>query len=172
MAIVTGAEAGLEAARRGATIIQLRDPAATVRRLEEEATRLVRESPLPVVVSSRLDLALASQAAGVHLPEEDIPVATARRLLGASRLLGRSVHSLEPARRAAEEGADYLVFGPVFATGSHPGREPTGLQALRDLARAVPIPVLAIGGVDAARAEACRMAGAAGFAAIGYFQQR
>jgi thiamine-phosphate pyrophosphorylase len=172
MAIVTGAAAGIDAAGRGATLVQLRDPAATIRRLEDEAIRLVEECPLPVVINSRVDMALAAGAAGVHLPEDDIPVAAARDLLGDRRLLGRSVHSVESARRAAGEGADYLIFGPVFATESHPGREARGLAALREVTAAVSIPVLAIGGIDAARAEACGEAGAAGFAAIGYFRER
>jgi thiamine-phosphate diphosphorylase len=171
MAVVTDAAAGLRATARGATVLQLRDPGATLRRLEEEATRLVAESPVPVLVSSRVDLALATGAVGVHLPESDLPVAAARRLLGSDRLLGRSVHSVEAARRAAAEGADYLIFGPVFATSSHPGRSPAGLSALSEVAAAVTIPVLAIGGVDAAGVEACRQAGAAGFAAIGYFRE-
>jgi len=76
------------------------------------------------------------------------------------------------ARQAADEGADYLVFGPVFETASHPGRPARGLEALAEVAAAVPIPVLAIGGIDAERARACREAGAAGFAAIGYFRER
>jgi thiamine-phosphate diphosphorylase len=172
MAVVTDAAGGLAAAAaHAATIVQLRDPDSTVRRLEDEAVRLVAGSPVPVLVSSRVDLALATRAAGVHLPENDLPVSAARRLLGGDRLLGRSVHSVEAARQAAAEGADYLIFGPVFATGSHPGRTPTGLAALAEVAAAVTIPVLAIGGVDAERAEACRRAGAAGFAAIGYFRE-
>jgi thiamine-phosphate diphosphorylase len=171
MAVVTDAAGGLAAAARGATLVQLRDPAATVRRLEQEASRLVDASPLPVLISSRVDVALATGAAGVHLPENDLPVAAARALLG-ERLLGRSVHSVEAALQAAQEGADYVVFGPVFATASHPGRPARGLAALEEVAAAVPVPVLAIGGIDAERAAACREAGAAGFAAIGYFSQR
>jgi thiamine-phosphate pyrophosphorylase len=171
MAVVTDASAGLRASARGATVLQLRDPGATLRRLEEEATRLVAESPVPVLVSARVDLALATGAAGVHLPESDLPVAAARRLLGGDRLLGRSVHSVEAASQAAAEGADYLIFGPVFATGSHPGRAPAGLAALSEVTAAVAIPVLAIGGVDAERAKECLRAGAAGFAAIGYFKE-
>jgi thiamine-phosphate diphosphorylase len=169
MAIVTDAAAGRRALERGASVLQLRDPSARVRRLEEEAISLVAEAGVPVLVSSRADLALATGAAGVQLPENDLPVEAARRLLGASRLVGSSVHSLEGARRSADEGADYLVFGPVFATASHPGRPAAGLEALRQVAAAVRIPVLAIGGVDRERAEACLQAGASGFAAIGYF---
>src|SRR6185295_19443346 len=111
MAIVSTAAAGLDAAEK-ATIIQLRDPAATVRRLESEATALVGRSPVPVVISSRCDVALASGAAGVNLPERDVSVAAARALLG-EKLVGRSVHSLEAALEAEHAGADFVIFGPV-----------------------------------------------------------
>jgi len=168
MAIVRDAAAGPRAAARGATLLQLRDPDATTRSLQREALRLVAGTPLPVVVSARADLALAAGAAGVHLPEWDLPVAAARRLLP-GRMVGRSVHSVAEAVRAADEGADYVVFGPVFASRSHPGQPAAGLAALREVAAAVPLPVLAMGGVDTARAADCRDAGAAGFAAIGYF---
>lgn len=149
-------------------MVQLRDPSATARRLEREAERLVAESPVPVVINSRVDLALAVGAAGVHLPERDLPVAAARRLIR-SGLVGRSVHSLAGALAAEADGADYLVFGPVFPTRSHPGLEAVGLERLAEVAGTVTIPVLAIGGVDPERAAHCRQAGASGFAAIGYF---
>ncbi|HYW22718.1 MAG TPA: thiamine phosphate synthase [Terriglobales bacterium] len=170
MAIVRDAAAGLRAMDRGATLLQLRDPGATGRALEREACRLVREAAVPVLVSARADLALAADAAGVHLPERDLPIAGARRLLGPDRLLGRSVHSVEAAVRAEADGADYVVFGSVFASASHPGQAVAGLGALQRVAAAVRIPVLAIGGVDADRVEACLAAGAAGFAAIRYFE--
>jgi thiamine-phosphate pyrophosphorylase len=169
MAIVRDAAAGRRAVGRGATLLQLRDPAATLRNLEREADHLVTEASVPVLISGRVDLALACGAAGVHLPEHDLPVASARRLLGSHRLLGRSVHGLDAACEAESQGADYLVFGPVFATATHPGRAALGLAALRAVAGAVLIPVLAIGGVDPVRAAACLEAGAAGFAAIRYF---
>jgi thiamine-phosphate diphosphorylase len=170
MAIVRDAAAGLRAAARGATVLQLRDPAATARALEREACRVVAEAAVPVVVSGRADLALAAGAAGVHLPERDLPVAGARRLLGPDRLVGRSVHSLEAAVRAESEGADYVIFGSVFVSASHPGQDVAGLAALERVAAAVRVPVLAIGGVDADRVRACLAAGAAGFAAIRYFE--
>jgi thiamine-phosphate diphosphorylase len=170
MAIVRDVAAGGRAVALGATLLQLRDPAATVRALEREAGRLVAQAGVPVVVSARADLGLAAGAAGVHLPERDLPVAAARRLLPRPLLVGRSVHSPGAARQAEAEGADYVVFGPVFASGSHPGQPAAGLDALRRVAHAVRIPVLAIGGVDRERAAACRGVGAAGFAAIGYFR--
>lgn len=169
MAIVRNAKSGMRAVEMGATLLQLRDPSISVRTLEREAEHLVIEAPLPVVVNSRLDVALAARAAGAHLPEADLPVAAARRLLGDGLLVGRSVHSVAAASEAESQGADYVVFGPVFASDSHPGQTPVGLEALREVVRAVAIPVLAIGGVDAARAAKCIEVGAAGFAAIGYF---
>jgi thiamine-phosphate pyrophosphorylase len=169
MALVRDAASGLRAAERGATLVQLRDPNAIARRLEAEAARLVAEAPVPVLVSGRADLALAAGAAGVNLPERDLPVQAARRLLGRERLVGRSVHSVAAAREAEAQGADYVVFGPVFASASHPGQPAAGLGALREVVAAVALPVLAIGGIDEERARLCREAGAAGFAAIGYF---
>jgi thiamine-phosphate diphosphorylase len=170
MALVPSAEAGLRAAELGATVVQLRDPSTETGDLEREAARLVGAAGVPVVISARVDVALAVGAAGVHLPEQDLPVREARRLLP-DALVGRSVHSLEAAREAEAEGADYVVFGPVFETASHPGQPATGLERLREVTQTVAIPVLAIGGVDANTAELCREAGAAGFAAIRYFSE-
>lgn len=168
MAIVTTASAGMKAAGR-ATILQVRAPLSTARAIEQEATALVATSPVPVIVSSRCDIALAAGAAGVNLPENDIAVAAARALLG-ERLVGRSVHSLESALRAESEGADYVIFGPVWASASHPASTPAGIKALAQVARALQIPVLAIGGVTEERIAECRAAGAAGYAAIGLFE--
>lgn len=168
MAIVTTASAGMRAAVR-ATIIQLRAPQSTARAIEDEASNLVPTSSVPVVVSSRCDIALAAGAAGVNLPESDIPVEAARSLMG-ERLVGRSVHSFAGALRAAGEGADFVIFGPVWASTSHPDSPPVGVEALAEVAHALDIPVLAIGGVTAERIAECRRAGAAGYAAIGLFR--
>jgi len=168
MAIVTSASAGVRAAGR-ATILQLRARLSTPRTIEAEALALVGSSPVPVVVSSRCDIAMAAGAAGVNLPENDIAVAAARALMG-ERLVGRSVHSLDSALRAESEGADYVIFGPVWSSASHPGSGTTGTAALADVARALRIPVLAIGGVTEERIAECHAAGAAGYAAIGLFQ--
>lgn len=167
MAIVTTARAGMNAAGR-ATIIQLRAPQVTGRVIAEEASALVASVAVPVVVSSRCDVALAAGAAGVNLPENDIPVEAARRLLG-ERLVGRSVHSLETALRAEAEGADYVIFGPVWPSPSHPGSPPAGIEMLATVCDAVRIPVLAIGGMTEERITQSRAAGAAGYAAISFF---
>ena len=168
MAVVASAREGLRAANR-ATVIQLRAPAMTARELEAAAMELVGASPVPVVISSRCDVALASGAAGVNLPERDIAVQEARALLG-QRLIGRSVHSLQSAVDAERDGADFVIFGPVWPSESHSGTPPQGLEALAAVARAVHIPVIAIGGVTEERIADCEAAGAAGYAAIRLFQ--
>ena len=167
MAIVSSAEAGLLAAPR-ATILQLRAPGLATAGLQREASRLVAESPVPVVISSRCDVALAAGAAGVNLPERDIPTRDARELMG-DRLVGRSVHSLEGALAAESEGADFVIFGPVWESASHPEGKAVGTGALARVANGVRIPVLAVGGVTEERIAECLAAGAAGYAAIGLF---
>lgn len=167
MAIVSTADAGLRAASR-ATILQLRAPDASTAELERDAVRLVAESPVPVVISSRCDVALAAGAAGVNLPERDIGIEFARGLIRHG-LVGRSVHSQEAAMRAQFEGADYVIFGPVWPSSSHPDDEPVGVEALSRVARTLRIPVLAIGGVTEERIAECHSAGAAGYAAIRLF---
>ena len=168
MAVVATASSGLRAAGR-ATILQLRAPDMSARALEANASELVASSPVPVLISSRCDIALATGAAGVNLPERDIAVADARALLG-QRLIGRSVHSIHAARQAEEDGADYVIFGPVWVSESHADSVPTGVEALAEVANALRIPVLAIGGVTPERIAECHAAGAAGYAAIRLFQ--
>ena len=168
MAIVADTASGVGAAAR-ATILQLRAPSLTARELEREAMELVPSVRIPVLVSSRCDIALVSGAAGVNLPERDISAHDARALMRRG-LVGRSVHSVEAARRAEAEGADFVIFGPVWESDSHRGVAPAGVDELGRVADAVRIPVLAIGGVSADRIALCLAAGAAGYAAIGMFR--
>jgi thiamine-phosphate diphosphorylase len=167
MAVVSSASAGLRAAPR-ATILQLRAPGKNAGVLEHEASALVASVSMPVIISSRCDVALASGAAGVNLPESDVSVADARLLLG-RRLVGRSVHSIAGAQLAESDGADFVIFGPVWASASHPGATPAGLVALELVTRAIRVPVLAIGGVTEERIAEVHAAGAAGYAAIAMF---
>lgn len=112
------------------------------------------------------DLAAAAGADGVHLPGGGNP-AEARARLGADALVGVSVHSLAEARALAP-GADYVTSSPVFATASKPGYGPAlGLEGLREMALASPVPVIALAGIDTGNAGACRGAGAAGIAVMG-----
>jgi thiamine-phosphate diphosphorylase len=169
MAVTESVAGGLRAADLGATHLLLRKPAASAAEQYAVLAELVARSGRPVLVRSRVDLALAAGAAGVNLPEADLPITAARLLLG-DRLLGRSVHSAAAAAQAAEDGADFVLFGPVFETPTHPGRG-VGLEGLAAAVRAAPgLPVLAIGGIDREKGAACLAAGAAGYAAIRLFE--
>jgi thiamine-phosphate pyrophosphorylase len=129
-----------------------------------------------ILVNDRVDVALSERPAGVHLGENSLPLPEAKRLASARAqardfLIGVSCHSVEAAKVAASGGADYLFFGPVFATPSKAAYgAPQGLELLAEVCRAVSIPVLAIGGITVANAAACLAAGASGIAAIRLFQ--
>jgi thiamine-phosphate pyrophosphorylase len=166
------------AAAGGADWIQVREKDLEARALVELARFAVAETHAAgsrVLVNDRLDVALAANAGGVHLGEKSLPLAAVvgwRR--AASRpdfLIGVSCHSLESARAAERGGADYIFFGPVYATPSKAAYgPPQGIERLRQVCAAVEIPVLAIGGVNRENAPECIAAGAAGIAAIRMFQ--
>jgi thiamine-phosphate pyrophosphorylase len=128
-----------------------------------------------ILVNDRLDIALAAHAGGVHLGEQSLPPEEALRLLKwlerEDFLIGASCHSAKAAKEAERGGADYLFFGPVFATPSKAAYgAPQGLDRLGEVCRAVTLPVLAIGGITPENAAACLSAGASGIAAIRLFQ--
>ena len=99
------------------------------------------------------------EADGVHLGQGDLPPAVARQLLGPERLIGRSTQSIDQLRQAVADGCDYVGVGPVNATPTKPGREPVGLDYVRQAAAESPIPFFAIGGLECANIEAVRQAG-------------
>jgi thiamine-phosphate pyrophosphorylase len=161
-----------DAAHAGVDLIQVRErdlEAAPLAALVAELVRITRGTGTRVVVNERLDVALACGADGVHLPGDSMPAARARAIAPTGFVIGRSVHGVDEARRAAPD-VDYLVAGTVFATTSKPGKaDLLGLDGLASLCRAVPAPVLAIGGITTERLEPVAAAGAAGVAAIGLF---
>ena len=132
----------------------------------ELAVRLSDSQTVRLFVNDRVDVALSVPTAGVQLGHGSLPVSAARAL-NPLWWIGKSVHNLAEAEAARTEGADYLVVGPVFATASHPGRTPLGLQRLTAITAAVDgLPVIAIGGITADRVREVRNSGAYGVAAI------
>lgn len=164
--------AGLVAAAvaGGATAIQLRGKGLAggeLLALGLELQGRLAGAGIPLIVNDRLDVALACGAAGVHLGQGDVPIALARKLLGSGRVIGVSVNTPGEARRAAGEGADYVGAGPAYATATKETALPVlGPEGVRLVRRAVSIPVVAIGGIDAGNAAALAAAGADGIAVV------
>lgn len=159
------------AAREGVAVVQVREKALSAPALLDACRRLraaLAGSGTLILVNERWDVALAAGLDGVHLPAAAAPAARVRAL-APGLILGRSCHSAAAAAAAAAEGCDYCLLGPVYATPSKAGfGPPLGLDELARAARA-PIPVLALGGVNAANAAACLERGAAGLAGIRLF---
>jgi thiamine-phosphate pyrophosphorylase len=161
----------VEAALRGGTrAFQLREKDLSPRELYPlalEMRQLTQTYGARLLINDRVDVALAVDADGVHLTTTSLPASIARRVLGPERLIGVSTHTLTEAQAAADEGADFLVFGPVFFTPSKaPYGQPVGLDALRAVRAAVNVPILAIGGVKKANLDQVLAAGADGIAVI------
>jgi thiamine-phosphate pyrophosphorylase len=161
----------VEAALQGGVdALQLREkdlPAAELFVLACKLRELCRQYGARFLVNDRVDVALAAKADGVHLPVNSFIPADARRLFVPEALIGASAHSLAEARAAADGGADFIVFGPVFDTPSkRPFGPPLGLKALAAVTRNLSLPVLAIGGITAERVEAVRQHGARGLAVV------
>jgi len=137
------------------------------RRLLTAGLERARASDAPVVLNGREDEARQMGFDGVHWPEDLVPPAADPAGAASDRrfVRGASVHSMEAARRAMTAGADFLVFGPVYAPGSKPGAG-VGIGALEEIVQGTGVPVLAIGGLTARRARACRAAGAWGVAVV------
>ena len=164
---VPGLEAVVAAALgAGVRLVQYRakdgDPIDDGQRLQQcrQLRQLCASHGALFIVNDRIDLALAVEADGVHLGQGDLPPAVARQLLGPERLIGRSTHCIDQLRQAVADGCDYVGVGPVNATPTKPGREPVGLDYVRQAAAESPIPFFAIGGLECANIEAVRQAGA------------
>ena len=138
-----------QAVAHGAGIVQLREKDLSARDLFELGTRVQNAiaGRAKLILNDRVDVALALNADGVQLPEDGMPVASARQIVGPYLLIGRSVHSLSGAVEAQSDGADFLIAGTIFPSPSHPDGPTQGVDFLRALCREVSLPVLAIGGV-------------------------
>ena len=152
----------------GVNVVQLREKDLSAGELLEMARRLrgVCGHRARLLVNDRVDVALLAGADGVQLGEAALPVAAVRRLLPATMRVGRSVHSVNAARQAEQDGADFLVLGTIFATPSHPESDLGGVQRVGEVTARVERPVLAIGGMTPERAAACVEAGAVGVAVV------
>ena len=154
----------------GADTIQYRQKSGATREMIEIARnmkRLCSEAGVTFIVNDRLDVAIAAEADGVHLGQDDFPIPMARELLGKARIIGGSAATLDEARKCLSEGADYVGFGPVYPTSSKDDAGPvSGIDILKQVVEIIPLPIIAIGGVGAENIPDVMRAGARGIAVI------
>ncbi|MDQ2786601.1 MAG: thiamine phosphate synthase [Chloroflexota bacterium] len=166
--LVDVAEAAI---RGGATVLQLRDKSSDIHRFYADAKEILviaRAASVPLIIDDRVDIALAIDADGIHVGEDDLPVAATRRLVGPDRFVGASAGSVAAARAAIAAGADHLGVGPVYEarTTKTDAGPPVGLTLIQTIAALQALPVVGIGGITADNAGAVIAAGAAGVAVI------
>ncbi len=140
-----------EALQGGVTLLQLREKNRTTREylsLAEKVHELTRRYDVPLLIDDRLDVAMAMDAEGVHLGQSDLPIHIARRILGPDKIVGATAKTVPQATEAYEQGADYLGVGAIYPTTTKVKTVLTSTDTLRDICKAVPIPVNAIGGLN------------------------
>lgn len=167
------ADFALQAFRAGVDLLQIRERDLNGRQLFSLTSRIAdiaRPHNTRILINDRADIAAACAGVGVHITTRSLPVAVVRKTFGDELLIGASTHSMEEARKAADGGANFIVFGPIFATESKQiYGEPVGLEALQQVTRQLQIPVLALGGIKLSNFKDTLTAGAKGIAAISLF---
>lgn len=157
-----------KALQGGIKIVQLREKNALGDEFLTKAKalrELTRRYGALFIVNDRADIAILSDADGLHIGQEDMPIAEARKLIG-SRIIGVSTHKIEEARKAAADGADYIGMGPVYATPTKEGRVPVGLDYIRQVMKEIDIPAYAIGGISLDNIDEVKNTGATRFAVV------
>jgi thiamine-phosphate pyrophosphorylase len=154
----------------GADTIQFRQKSGeTIQmiRIAEQIQALCKRAGVSFIINDRVDVAIASRADGVHLGQGDFPIPLARKLLGEGAIIGGSAGNAEEAQKCFLEGADYIGFGPVYPTSSKEDAGPvSGLDLLRQVVEKIPLPIIAIGGINKDNTLSVRETGAYGIAVI------
>ena len=153
----------------GVTMVQLREKNCSAKEFFETAQRVKKitdQAGVPLIINDRVDIALAVDADGVHVGQSDIPAAEARRLLGPDKIIGVSARTVEQARKAEADGADYLGVGAMFVTGTKQDAKVTSKEELKRIRAAVAIPIVAIGGIKADNVEELKGTGIDGVAVV------
>jgi thiamine-phosphate pyrophosphorylase len=159
-----------EAVAGGVTLVQLREKDVSsldFYNIALQLKKITKSHGVPLIINDRLDIALAVDADGLHVGQEDLPVQEARRLLGKDKILGYSVATVEEALFGQQSGADYLGAGPVYPTGSKAdAAPPIGVDTLRSIKKNVDIPVVAIGGIGISNIQEIKSSGVDGVSLI------
>ena len=153
----------------GVTIIQLREKNRTTKEyvdLAKAVHEITKEYGVPLIIDDRIDVMLATDAEGVHVGAEDMPVATARKLIGKDKILGATAKTVEAAAKAYNDGADYLGVGAIYPTTTKVKTVLTSTETLDAITKAVPIPVNAIGGLNSTNLGVLKGINIAGVCAV------
>lgn len=135
----------------GTTLVQLREKNVSSKEFYETAKEIktiTDKYNVPLIINDRVDIALAVNAEGVHIGQKDLPASIVRKIIGEDKILGLSANTIEDALKAENDGADYLGVGAMFPTNSKKDAESTSIETLKEIKKAVNIPVVAIGGVN------------------------
>ncbi len=155
------------AVKGGVTLVQLREKNLTGNEYYQTAVslkRLLRKYNVPLIINDRVDIALAACADGVHLGPEDLPIPIARKILGPDMIIGASANCVEEAVKFRKQGADYLGIGALFPTKTKNNTESVSMEQLKHIRKAVDIPMVGIGGINAVNASLAKAAGIDGVA--------
>lgn len=158
-----------QALKGGVTLVQLREKGLGAEQFLQEARQireLCRRFGVPLIINDSIEVALAVDADGVHLGQDDANAAQARQLLGRDKIIGVSAHNVQEALQAVQDGADYLGSGAVFGSGTKTNVSTLPMQTLREICSAVPIPVVAIGGITEQNIQQLSGSGIAGAAVV------
>ncbi len=158
-----------QALKGGVTLVQLREKGLGAEQFLQEARQiqqLCRRFGVPLIINDSIEVALAVDADGVHLGQDDANAAQARQLLGKDKIIGVSAHNVQEALQAVQDGADYLGSGAVFGSGTKTNVSTLPMQTLREICNAVPIPVVAIGGITEQNLQQLSGTGISGAAVV------
>ena len=158
-----------EALKGGATLLQLREKDKTTREyiaLAQKVHTLTQKYNVPLIIDDRIDVAMAIGAEGVHLGQSDMPINIARKILGSDVIIGATAKTVPQALEAYEQGADYLGVGAIYPTTTKVKTVLTSVDTLRDICKAVPIPVNAIGGLNKTNTDILEGVNIAGFCVV------
>ena len=158
-----------EAIKGGTTVVQLREKTASTKDFYDLALKvkeITSKYDVPLLINDRIDIAIAVDSEGVHIGQDDMPADIARRIIGEDKILGVSASTVEEAKKAQEDGADYIGSGAVFPTATKDDADSVSKEELKEIVDSIDIPVVAIGGITLENAESLKDTGIAGFSVV------
>lgn len=158
-----------EAIKGGTSMVQLREKTASTKdfyQLALKVKEITSKYDVPLLINDRIDIAIAVDSEGVHIGQDDMPADIARKIIGEDKILGVSASTVEEAKKAQEDGADYIGSGAVFPTATKDDADSVSKEELKEIVDSIDIPVVAIGGITLENAGSLKDTGIAGFSVV------